>query len=145
MLEPSKPKPSSNISADNSVAGIEKCCHNPGTSINFKSTISALFLFASSKASLTLISLCSSPSVLFHNDLCALQVSHFRGRSSCADRRKSHSRGMQLKIRITEYAHLGTVKPLDLDLFADANGRDEIAHLEPNVCHHEAEDRYYAT
>src|SRR3990167_5638826 len=52
MLEPSKPKPSSNVSADSSVAGIEKCCHSPGTSINFKSTISALFFFAISKASL---------------------------------------------------------------------------------------------
>src|SRR6185503_11179149 len=53
MLEPSKPSPCSNISADNSVAGIEKCCHNPGTSINLKSTISALCFFAISKASLT--------------------------------------------------------------------------------------------
>jgi hypothetical protein len=47
------------MSGDNSVAGIEKCCHNPGTSINFKSTISALFFFAISKASLTDID-CSS-------------------------------------------------------------------------------------
>src|SRR5262245_48967657 len=53
MLEPSKPKPSSNNSADNSVAGIEKCCHNPGKSTNFKSTISTLFFFANSRASFT--------------------------------------------------------------------------------------------
>src|SRR5215813_9073002 len=53
MLEPSKPIPSSNRSAVNSSAGIEKCCHSPGTSTNLKSTISTLFFFTKSNASLT--------------------------------------------------------------------------------------------
>src|SRR3954470_18441268 len=55
MLDPSNPSPCSNISPDSSVAGIEKCCHSPGTSMNFKSTISALFFLAISNTSLTAI------------------------------------------------------------------------------------------
>ena len=39
MLEPSKPRPSSNMPASNSSAGIEKCCQVPGKSTNLKSTI----------------------------------------------------------------------------------------------------------
>src|ERR687892_2467685 len=57
MLEPSKPIPSSNNSAVSSPPGIEKCCHNPGTSTNLKSTISTLFFFTKSNASLTAIEL----------------------------------------------------------------------------------------
>src|SRR5215831_18788302 len=56
MLEPSKPMPSSNRSAVSSPAGIEKCCHSPGTSTNLKSTISTLFFFTKSNTSLTAIS-----------------------------------------------------------------------------------------
>ena len=39
MLEPSNPRPSSNMSASNLSAGIEKCCQVPGKSTNLKSTI----------------------------------------------------------------------------------------------------------
>src|SRR5215475_6501955 len=39
MLEPSNPIPSSNSSLLRSSAGIEKCCHTPGRSVNFRSTI----------------------------------------------------------------------------------------------------------
>src|SRR5215471_1120119 len=53
MLEPSKPIPSSKRSAVSSAAGTEKCCHSPGTSTNLKSTISTLFFFTKSNASLT--------------------------------------------------------------------------------------------
>src|SRR5215467_8515995 len=55
MLEPSKPIPSSNRSAVSSAAGTEKCCHNPGTSTNLKSTISTLFFLTKSKVSLAAI------------------------------------------------------------------------------------------
>src|SRR4249919_4064646 len=45
---------------------------------------------------------------------------------------------MQLEVRVTEHAHLWTVETFDLSFFADANRRNEIAHLEPDVSHHEA-------
>ena len=40
MLEPSNPSPFSNTSSVNSRAGIEKCCHRPGKSMNLRSTTS---------------------------------------------------------------------------------------------------------
>src|SRR5438445_4524924 len=64
MLEPSKPIPSSKRSAVSSAAGIEKCCHSPGTSTNLKSTISTLFFFTKSNASLTAIAVFASLIVL---------------------------------------------------------------------------------
>src|SRR5260370_34387978 len=42
MLEPSKPVPSSQMPPSNSEVGIEKRCHVPGRSVNFRSTISML-------------------------------------------------------------------------------------------------------
>ena len=47
MLDPSKPRPSSKIPSVSSSTGTEKCCHSPGKSMNLKSTIIALFSFAS--------------------------------------------------------------------------------------------------
>src|SRR5208283_1125319 len=44
--EPSKPRPSSNISSFNSQTGAAKCCQIPGKSRNLKSTITALFSWA---------------------------------------------------------------------------------------------------
>ena len=51
---------------------------------------------------------------------------------------------MELKIRVTEYTHLGAVETFDLHFLADAYRRDEIADLEPHECHHEAKYRYGA-
>ena len=48
---------------------------------------------------------------------------------------------MKLEVRIAEHTHLRTVKTFDLGLRADANRRDEIADLEPDVGHDKAEDR----
>src|ERR1043166_2008919 len=55
MLLPSNPMPFSNRSSVSSAAGMEKCCHSPGMSTNFRSTISTLFFFARSRTSLTAI------------------------------------------------------------------------------------------
>src|SRR5919106_4496941 len=67
MLDRSNPIPSSNKSPVNSPAGIEKCCHNPGTSTNLKSTISTLFFLTKSSTSLTAIyRLLSCPNIFFN-------------------------------------------------------------------------------
>src|SRR5262245_20202471 len=42
---------------------------------------------------------------------------------------------MQLKVRITQNAHLRPVKSFDLRLFADAKGCDEIAHPDAHKVH----------
>lgn len=39
MLEPSKPIPSLKADASNALIGMLKCCHVPGTSVNFTSTM----------------------------------------------------------------------------------------------------------
>ncbi len=39
MLDPSKCRPSSNVSSVSESAGIEKCCQTPGKSMNRKSTV----------------------------------------------------------------------------------------------------------
>ena len=50
--EPSKPMPSANMSASNSVVGIEKCCQTPGKSVKRTSTIlTSLSLIAASTSS----------------------------------------------------------------------------------------------
>src|SRR3954447_15535219 len=49
---------------------------------------------------------------------------------------------MELKIRITEYAHLGTVETFELDFLANAKRRDNVANLEPYIGHYEAENRH---
>src|SRR6185437_10620586 len=48
MLEPSKPRPSSKVSSDNSAMGQLKCCQVPKVSTNLISTILAPLFFASS-------------------------------------------------------------------------------------------------
>ena len=48
---------------------------------------------------------------------------------------------MKLEVRITEDTHLRTIKTFDLGFLADANRRDQIADLEPDVGHDESEDR----
>src|SRR3989344_6057309 len=55
--DPSNPNPSLNTLSVSSSIGMEKCCQTPGKSTNFKSTMSALFFFASSNASLAVIPL----------------------------------------------------------------------------------------
>src|SRR5215470_6886765 len=52
---------------------------------------------------------------------------------------------MQLKVRITQNAHLRPVKSFDLRLFADAKGCDEIAHLEPHKGHGQSKCRQHHT
>src|SRR5437667_1695632 len=49
---------------------------------------------------------------------------------------------MELEVRIAQHAHLWSIEPFDLRLFADAKRRDEIAHFEPYEGHGKAEDRY---
>src|SRR4029450_1375335 len=51
---------------------------------------------------------------------------------------------MELEVRIPQDAHLGTVEPFDLRLFADAEGSNKITDLEPHVRHDETEDRHYS-
>ena len=51
MLDPSKPNPSSKASIVSSSTGTEKCCHIPGKSMNFRSTISTFFSLTSFKTS----------------------------------------------------------------------------------------------
>src|SRR6266576_3906243 len=51
---------------------------------------------------------------------------------------------MKLEVRISQDAHLGTVEPFDLRLFADAEGSNKITDLEPHVRHDETEDRHYS-
>ena len=46
---------------------------------------------------------------------------------------------MKLKVRVAERAHLGAIEPFDLGFLAYADGRDQVAHLEPNVRHRERE------
>src|SRR3989338_961332 len=53
--EPSKPNPSSKELSSNCGVGKDVCCHIPGKSINFKSSIFALFFFANSKTSFGVI------------------------------------------------------------------------------------------
>src|SRR6185437_11826033 len=49
--EPSKPKPFSNDASDSCDTGTVVCCHMPGKSMNFKSTITAPFSAAKSSTS----------------------------------------------------------------------------------------------
>lgn len=58
--EPSKPRPSSNTSSPIAPIGKLQCCHVPGQSMNRRSTITALFFFASSRACLAFIGSLSS-------------------------------------------------------------------------------------
>src|SRR5215831_19094710 len=60
--DPSKPSPSRNVFSSHKSIGNEQCCHVPSISTNFKSTISALFSFASLK---------KSPAVMARPPLCA--------------------------------------------------------------------------
>src|SRR3989304_4051769 len=53
ILEPSKPKPSSNASSSSSCGGALKCCHVPRKSRNLKSTTSIFFSFISFNTSPT--------------------------------------------------------------------------------------------
>src|SRR3989337_2265070 len=55
--DPSNPNPSLNTLSVSSSIGMETCCQTPGKSTNFKSTMSALFFFASSNTSLAVIAL----------------------------------------------------------------------------------------
>src|SRR4051812_10946292 len=56
--EPSKPMPSSNSASSRRHAGIVVCCHTPGKSMNLRSTNLTSCFFASSMASLGVISDC---------------------------------------------------------------------------------------
>src|SRR3989304_1457591 len=66
MLEPSKPSPSSNTSSSSLSTGIVKCCHNPGKSINRKSTAFTSFSRHNAKTSLGV----TGPSFLGDNEWC---------------------------------------------------------------------------
>ncbi len=55
MDDPSRPEPSLNKSSVSSLTGIVKCCHIPGKSTNFRSTIWTLFFLANSNTSRTFI------------------------------------------------------------------------------------------
>jgi len=48
------------------------------------------------------------------------------------------------EVGITHRSHLRTVEAFDLGFGTDADGRDQIADLEPCVCHKEAEYGYYS-
>src|SRR5438105_8374121 len=52
MLEPSKPMPSPNRSSSSTLAGRLKCCHMPGRSTNFRSTIANFSVFTNDNTSL---------------------------------------------------------------------------------------------
>src|SRR4030043_1196374 len=55
MDEPSKPTPSTNVFSSQVSMGKLQCCQVPSRSVNFRSTISALFFSANSKNSVGFI------------------------------------------------------------------------------------------
>jgi len=54
--EPSKPKPSSKEDSSSSWSGTEKCCHWPGQSVNFTSTMTTSFSLAYARTSAAFMS-----------------------------------------------------------------------------------------
>src|SRR5712692_6838392 len=52
---------------------------------------------------------------------------------------------MELKVRVSQHAHLWAVESFDLGRLADADRRDQVANFEPHVRHHKAKHHEYGS